>query len=358
MKNNIILIVCLLACAVGAGAQTDERLEEGIVEYYATVPQEKLYIQTDKPYYVAGDSLWFRVHLVDAATNIPSTGMSYPEGRSRYVYVELHDNASGALIERAMIKRDSLGVFSNALQLSDSLRPGNYTLIAYTRHMIQFGSGHFARRQFAIAGGGSAPETPQRQLGGIAISALPEGGNLIAGYRQQLAFKAVGDDGLGVDVSVRLVRDSDGEVIDTASSTHLGMGSIWIVPKAGEKLRLEGYARGGFSCSAPVPEALEKGVTMHVDQRKDNLYITPIISGVDPSALTLVVYGSGNVITRRQLTGKPLSIMTDGMSPGVVNVAIVDTAARRVWSERLVFVYPHDDGGVALSLLQHGSHGE
>lgn len=357
MRNYIILIIWLLACAVGVQAQTDERLEEGIVEFYATVPQEKLYIQTDKPYYIAGDSLWFRVHLVDAATNIPSTSPSYPDGRSKYVYVELHDNATDALIERAMIKRDSLGVFSNALQLADSLPAGNYTLIAYTRHMIQFGSEHFARKQFAIAGRGSAPETPQRPLGGIAISALPEGGNLIAGFRQQLAFKAVGDDGLGVDVSVRLVRDSDGEVLDTASSTHLGMGSIWLVPKAGEKLRLEAYARGGFSCSTPVPEALENGVTMHVDQRNDNLYVTPIVSGIDPSTLTLVVYGSGNVISRRQLTGKPLSIGTARMSPGVVNVAIVDTAVRRVWSERLVFIYPHDDSSVSLSLL-HSRHSE
>ena len=49
-----------------------------------SVSQERIYLQTDKPYYTAGDTVWFRAHLVDAETYEPVS-------RSRFVYIELHD---------------------------------------------------------------------------------------------------------------------------------------------------------------------------------------------------------------------------------------------------------------------------
>ena len=57
-------------------------IETRILDYYEKVPQEKIYVHTDKPYYVAGDTLWFRAHLVDAVTHTPIS-------RSRYINIEL-----------------------------------------------------------------------------------------------------------------------------------------------------------------------------------------------------------------------------------------------------------------------------
>ena len=50
----------------------------------ASYAQERICIQTDKPYYVPGDTVWLRAHLMEADTNIPFS-------RSRFVYVELYD---------------------------------------------------------------------------------------------------------------------------------------------------------------------------------------------------------------------------------------------------------------------------
>ena len=38
-------------------------IEKRILEYYAHVPQEQIYLHTDKTYYVPGDTIWFRAHL-------------------------------------------------------------------------------------------------------------------------------------------------------------------------------------------------------------------------------------------------------------------------------------------------------
>lgn len=356
--KQIMIIMALLCGAMSSYAQLDSM----ITDYLARVPQEKIYIQTDRRLYVAGDTVWFRAHVVDAATNIPSTSPLYPANRSRFVYVELHDNKADTLIERAMIKQDTLGVFANAIALPSGLADGTYTLAAYTRYMMNFPQELFAYKEIDVVarrrpetpavspssavkdkdtvGAGDADGSKAEEVSTISVAALPEGGNLIAGHRQQLAFKAVDDMGHGVDVQVRLVRTDSEELIAEARSAHLGMGSLYFTPEAGIGYRLEAYADDGRSCHAPVPAALAKGVTMAVSQRKNHLYVTPIASGVDVTTLSLAIYGNGNLITIEPLTEKPVAVDTTEMHPGVVNIAIVGTAEKRVYAERLAFIYP------------------
>ncbi|MBR1548186.1 MAG: hypothetical protein IJ637_05615, partial [Prevotella sp.] len=110
------------------------------------VPQERIYLQTDKPYYAAGDTVWFRAHLLDAATNAPAK-------LSRFVYVELHDQQADTLMQRLMIRSDEDGVFANALLLPKDLRGGVYTLVAYTQWMRNFGAEHFCYQPLTVGGG-------------------------------------------------------------------------------------------------------------------------------------------------------------------------------------------------------------
>lgn len=110
------------------------------------VLQERIYLQTDKPYYAAGDTVWFRAHLMDAATNVPVS-------RSRFVYVELHDQEADTLCQRLMVKADEDGVFANALLLPKTMKSGVYTLAAYTQWMRNFPAEHFCYQPLTVAGG-------------------------------------------------------------------------------------------------------------------------------------------------------------------------------------------------------------
>lgn len=110
------------------------------------ISQERIYLQTDKPYYAAGDTIWFRVHLTDAATNTPAS-------RSRFVYVELHDQDADTLMQRIMVRCDEDGVFANALLLPKTMKGGVYTLAAYTQWMRNFPPEQFCYKPLIIAGG-------------------------------------------------------------------------------------------------------------------------------------------------------------------------------------------------------------
>ena len=118
-------------------------IERHILSYYQRVPQEQIYVHTDKPYYVPGDTVWFRAHLVDAVTHTPIS-------RSRFVYVELHDQQADSLVQRITVKCDSDGVFANALVLPRELHGGGYTLAAYTQWMRNFPVERFFYKQLLV----------------------------------------------------------------------------------------------------------------------------------------------------------------------------------------------------------------
>ena len=122
-------------------------LQQRILDYYQKVPQERIHLHTDKPYYAAGDTIWFRAHLVDAVTNIPVA-------RSKYVYVELHDQQADTLVGREMVKCDSDMVFANAMPLPRTLHSGSYMLTAYTQWMRNFGAERFFYQPLWVTGNG------------------------------------------------------------------------------------------------------------------------------------------------------------------------------------------------------------
>ena len=133
MKRFLLLllyIVALLPCK----AQT------------IIVPQECICIQTDKPYYAPGDTVWLRAHLMDTDTNIPVN-------RSRFVYVELYDQQADTLMQRMMIRSDEKGVFANRLLLPKTLQGGVYTLVAYTQWMRNFPVERFCYQPLTVVGG-------------------------------------------------------------------------------------------------------------------------------------------------------------------------------------------------------------
>lgn len=110
------------------------------------VPHERIYIQTDKPYYAPGDTVWLRAHLMDADTNIPVS-------RSHFVYVELYDQKADTLMQRMMIRSDEKGVFANRLLLPKTMQGGVYTLVAYTQWMRNFPVERFCYQPLTVVDG-------------------------------------------------------------------------------------------------------------------------------------------------------------------------------------------------------------
>lgn len=93
--------------------------------------QEKIYIQTDKPYYYPKETIWMKGYV----------NYEYPQLRdslSSTVYVELINDRKKVLFSR--IAKIEKGSFVADIWLPDSISSGNYNLRAYTNFMRNFSS--------------------------------------------------------------------------------------------------------------------------------------------------------------------------------------------------------------------------
>jgi len=104
-------------------------------------PQEKIYFHTDKPYYITGERIWFRAHLADAMTHIPSPV-------SRYVYVELI-NPLDSIVTRVKI-RSVEDAYYGYLLIPDDIPEGDYTMRAYTTFMRSQDENYFCTKTIRI----------------------------------------------------------------------------------------------------------------------------------------------------------------------------------------------------------------
>lgn len=93
---------------------------------------------------------------------------------------------------------------------------------------------------------------------------FPEGGNLIAGLNNKVAFKAVKSDGLGIDAK-GIVTDGDGKQVATFSAQHLGMGSFSFLPEPGKTYKAVVNYADGTSQSINLPAVLASGIKITAD---------------------------------------------------------------------------------------------
>lgn len=102
---------------------------------------ERIQVHTDKPYYLAGDTLWFKVYTVIGSDHSLS-------GWSEAVYVELISETDSLVT--ALKLPLIAGLAKGNIDLPNHLKMGNYRLRAYTQWMRNAGEAYFFDRILPI----------------------------------------------------------------------------------------------------------------------------------------------------------------------------------------------------------------
>ncbi|MCB0631171.1 MAG: TonB-dependent receptor plug domain-containing protein, partial [Lewinella sp.] len=108
---------------------------------FSTPSVEKIYVQTDKSFYLPGEAIWFSVYLVGEGRHTPSE-------ISDVVYVELIDPKGNVSAKRTLAAAD--GFTEGDFQLNADDAGGIYTLQAYTRWMKNFGDDFFFKKKLTV----------------------------------------------------------------------------------------------------------------------------------------------------------------------------------------------------------------
>lgn len=294
--------------------------------------QEKVYLQTDKPYYSAGENIWFKAYLVFAGNHIPMA-------MSQFVYVELIDKSS-RVVTRVKIAQDSTG-FSGYINLKPNLAAGNYVLRAYSAWMQNAGTDFFFKKNIsignsidnsvlatinfstnknqelptnltitnsnkypysnktvAICQSWNNPKntkstyttdkdgainfplivdslTDNNQFIDVALNDkdiqftkrfylptistdfdvqfFPESGTLLSNELQYISFKAIGTDGLSVEITGKIINNK-GDVVTEFSSTNKGMGKFSLQPDSSVSYRAIVKSKVGIEKQYSLPK--------------------------------------------------------------------------------------------------------
>lgn len=140
-KRSITVLLGVLLYFSSLSAQT---MQDAIIANFSLmerIPKEKLYLHLDKPFYGAGEKIWFKGYLVNATTHQDNS-------QSNFIITELI-NRSDSIVERKKIRRDSLG-FHNAFTLPATLPAGDYYLRGYSNWMLNEDPDFFFSRNIKI----------------------------------------------------------------------------------------------------------------------------------------------------------------------------------------------------------------
>lgn len=268
MVKRIILLFVVLQCFFHpVFGQTVTSATDFLKEFKALnqeLPRERIYLHTDRDWYYSEDRIWFSAYVVSGSYNMLNE-------LSKVLYVELID-PEGELVKREVIELTN-GRGYGSIKFFEGSEAGTYRLKAYTLWSMNFGDSYIFRKDLTVMNNeGVAYE--EGTNGVLDVQFLPESGRLVAGLTSRVAFKAIDQNGFGVDVQGVIKSDGGGEEIPI-ESRHLGMGVVELTPTKDTNYYAEINGQ-----RYDLPQVHSQGAVMKVDNTADQFVIyTQAIGG-------------------------------------------------------------------------------
>ena len=173
-----------------------------------------------------------------------------------------------------------------------------------------------------------------------SVQFFPEGGSLLSGVTQRVAFKSVGRDGLSVPVSGK-VYDEKGTELTTFASNHLGMGSFNINTQAKSTYTVECFDTLGSVKRFPLKVDNRALYALHLENDMEsvsyNVLSSPTSAPASLSDKYVLIHSRGITLAlfpAEQMSGRVMNLRT--APEGIIHFALIDDKGN-VYSERLWF---------------------
>ncbi len=360
--TTLFLTVCC-GCIFGQDSALQEYAQR-LQAFGKTLPQEHIYVHMDNNCYYLGDTIYYKAYIRRSDSGKPSN-------ISGVLYAELL-NHDGYLVKRQMLEvKDGEAVGSIALH--DTLYSGYYELRAYTRWQLNWGVREHKHSRFAekyffskkmardyyrdydklysrVFPVYDKPQTPGEYFpdmtlrplsrhfrdndkeNTVKISFYPEGGGLVAGTHQRVAWEARNGKGKYVDGVITV----QGRQYRTLNR---GRGIMDVdVPQSGH-IQAEFMPNGDSvtPLKLKLPKIHRTGARLRVDLIDDNFVIN--IHAVDSAAhekLGITIMKDGVLKLFDTNEKDTLNYSPAESGSGVYQITVFNEHGR-VYADRLVF---------------------
>ncbi len=343
MKRKNIRLILAAACAIPCltFAQTTPLTEvQRLLSAHSSQRfQEKIYVHVDRPLYVVGETVWFKVYCVAGDTHRPLDV-------SKIAYFELLDKESNPVAQVKVSLTDGQG--DGNLVVPAGLTNGTYTARCYTNWMKNFSPELYFEAPVRILNPFTLPESQPVAAAKAPTNDLqffPEGGSLVGQVENRVAFRAVGPDGKGVGFQGHLVNARNDTLL-RFEPARFGLGSFKFTPANGEKYRAILQDAQGNSATYPLPTPQSQGFAMQVSDSTDR-WVNVLVRAQPESSIagvTLLAHGQQNgqpIALRPTLRNGTAVFLLDKnqLGEGITQLTIFDQTPRPV-AERLYFKRP------------------
>ncbi len=324
--SKIIVFLSFLASFRPVFAQ---KTEEILANWSNRSPIEKVYLHFDRDSYLAGETAWFKAYLYSDY---------FPDTISSNLYAELVNSENKVLLRK--LSPVISGTTHGQFELPDSLVSGYYLFRAYTPAMFSKDPQFIFNRKIYIYGRKDKNPSIRVTEKKTRIEFFPEGGNLVQGLTNTIAFKATDENGFPVNIKGNL-KNSRNEILTAVQSFHDGMGMFELNPDPGEQYYLS-IEEKISATKYFLPASTDKGIGLTIIPHPQGNFFE-LKQGSDPAFRAAYMIGQ----MQNQLVfhyafpaDKPESqgvINTQHLHSGILQVTVFNQAGYPL-AERLCFV--------------------
>ncbi len=299
---------------------------------------ENCHLHLDKSIYLPGETIWFKAYL--SVNGIPSEA-------STNLYTELYNN-NGQLLERKTCPVRN-GTADGSFSIPDSADYDQLLIRAWTNSMLRFDSTLFYSKLISLipfSEKNSRQQTDNKKM--TELRFFPEGGDLVEGVENLVAFKAMDQQQFPVKIQ-GVVKDDNGVPVTLLNPVHDGMGSIKFIPEAGRSYTAFWNDADSILKKTDLPAAKKEGITLHLEQLKEDVYFV-IQSPSDKAAfntLHMIAFLNRQVLYNAVIDMSGDKMISSGKMPvkglpaGILQATLYD-ANWRPCAERIIFINRKD----------------
>jgi hypothetical protein len=188
MKRRALILLTFfyfIICASNA-----QLLDSTLARYSSKYQQERIYMHYDKAAYGSGETIWFKAYLME--------GM-LPGESSKTLYIDWVDEKGGLLYHTSapIVQGITYGQFD----IPEAYNGRLIQVTAYTKWALNFDTAFLYKKTLQIIPATAATKATSFPATVTSINFFPEGGDLVEGIINKVAFKATDQWGRPVVVS-------------------------------------------------------------------------------------------------------------------------------------------------------------
>jgi hypothetical protein len=331
---NKLLFTCL--AALGVFASRAQSLDSTLASYADHYQPEKTYLHYDKDSYYPGETIWFKAYLMEEIL---------PAIESRTFYVDWIGEKGEVLSHTVSPLVD--GFTNGQFEIPEEYTSGSIHVRAYTKWMLNFDTAFIYNKDIRILSKNAASVKTPRAAAVTDFRFFPEGGDLIQGINNRVAFLAADQWGRPVNVKGALL-DSKGAFIDSFKSVHDGMGYFYFTPKEGSGYTAKWKDDKGLVHTSNLPEIKPTGIGIQLQPNGDRRILS-LSAGNNLPANLKMLHMVGTINQRMVYkTDIPMTdvsarrvLPTGSLPSGILVITIFDAGWNAI-GERISFVNNHD----------------